>query len=753
MGPSLVLWGIALTVVVHLLEISLQMFVPTNADSVSVPFPDGALPVWLHWLLTRTALAMIAIGALLAARAGLRFEEVIEDSVAKAIEAADQAEESGSRLRSLCETTSDSVYCYSFDPPMRITLRADAQVRRSRDAVLVECNGVFARELKKNQPSEVIGTTMADLDSTKDEEAHARFIEAFIDSGYRLSNYEMVYRTLDGETSALSVNLTGIVEDGLLHRFWGVENNILDVRRTRVALYRRRMFQELLATISSKLVMTSFVHGDEAVRSSLEEVCGFIGGTRMSIAWVDWDNNAAELKYWWVGGENKVPPGDVSLAKFPFLGKCLINAETVVYSDLADWPENAATDVNSLHELGVISFLFLPVVIDGEVVAAVSLADDEETRHWTEQDVADLRVIAELFANYELRRLQREALDNALSGLKHATERLEAENVYLRNEIKLTNDFAEIVGESDALKRSLKMVEQVADTMTPVLILGETGTGKELIARALHEHSDRRDRPLVKVNCAALPANLIESELFGYEKGAFTSAESSKRGRFDLADGSTLFLDEIGEIPIELQAKLLRVLQEGEFERLGGHETTKVDVRIVAATNRDLSEAVAAGEFRSDLFYRINTFPIELPPLRERGSDIQLLAEHFAGQHAQRLGREVTAISANMMRELQAYSWPGNVRELDGVIQRALISSSGPVLELGQALSGADGLGIGAGRTVPPDLKSVEREHIVSVLNDCNWKISGTRGAASKLEVPPSTLRSKMKRLGIERPA
>ena len=345
---------------------------------------------------------------------------------------------------------------------------------------------------------------------------------------------------------------------------------------------------------------------------------------------------------------------------------------------------------------------------------------------------------------------QRRALDAALGSLQAATDRLEAENVYLRTEIKLSHDFEEIVGNSDALRRSLQMVEQVADTMTPVLILGETGTGKELIARALHEYSGRRHRPLVKVNCAALPASLIESELFGFEKGAFTSADAPKRGRFDLAHGSTLFLDEIGEIPVELQAKLLRVLQEGEFERLGGNKTITVDVRIIAATNRDLWTACEDGEFRSDLYYRINTFPIELPALRERGDDIRLLAEHFAKMHAQRLGRDITEISASMMRQLETYHWPGNVRELEGVIQRALISSSGTVLELGQSLAGrGDAI---LADTGAHNLSAVERDHITTILEECRWKIAGKTGAAAALDVPPSTLRSKMKKLGIQRP-
>ena len=260
----------------------------------------------------------------------------------------------------------------------------------------------------------------------------------------------------------------------------------------------------------------------------------------------------------------------------------------------------------------------------------------------------------------------------------------------------------------------------------------------------------------MKVNCAALPANLIENELFGHEKGAFSGADSRARGRFDLANGGTLFLDEIGDLPLDLQGKLLRVLQDGEFQRLGGIETIQVNVRIIAATNRRLQDAVDNGDFRADLFYRINTFPILLPPLRERNEDIPMLAEHFVSKHAPSLGKEVTGVSTAMMTQLMAYSWPGNVRELESVVQRALISANGPILKLAEPLH--EDLQFSAATTIgtvanPLDLRSAEREHIASILAQTDWKIAGESGAAAKLGLPPSTLRSKMKKLGIQRDA
>jgi transcriptional regulator with GAF, ATPase, and Fis domain len=368
----------------------------------------------------------------------------------------------------------------------------------------------------------------------------------------------------------------------------------------------------------------------------------------------------------------------------------------------------------------------------------------------------DVQVVSDLLASVVNRLNANKALAAALDELRLSRDRLQAENIYLRQEIRSTHGFNELVGESDVLIACLQQVAQVAATDTTVLILGETGTGKELIARAVHERSNRSDRALVKVNCAALPANLIESELFGHEKGAFTGADSRKRGRFDLADGGTLFLDEIGDLPLDLQGKLLRVLQEGEFERVGGSETIKVDVRILAATNRGLQDAVDHGDFRADLFYRINTFPITLPSLRERKSDIPILVEHFIAKHAQSLGRDIDGVSTLMMDHLQAFSWPGNVRELESVVQRALISSDEPVLRLAEALDA--GGSVASGETIgtvdnPLDLRAAEREHIAAILGQTEWKVAGPGGAAAVLGVPPSTLRSKMKKLGLQRPA
>jgi formate hydrogenlyase transcriptional activator len=342
------------------------------------------------------------------------------------------------------------------------------------------------------------------------------------------------------------------------------------------------------------------------------------------------------------------------------------------------------------------------------------------------------------------------AVENALAfdHIRELKEKLEKEKVYLEEEIKTQHNFEEIVGESPTVKRVLKEVETVAVTNSTVLIEGETGTGKELIARALHHLSPRRDRTFVKLNCAAIPTGLLESELFGHEKGAFTGAITQKVGRFELAHQGTLFLDEVGDIPPELQPKLLRVLQEQEFERLGGTRTIRVEVRLVAATNVDLAKRVTEGRFRSDLYYRLNVFPVLLPPLRERREDIPLLVRHFTQVFARRMGKRIEHIPAATLDVLVKYPWPGNIRELQNVIERAVILSPGP--ELHVALD--DFKPAAAPTEAPATLEDAEREHIRRVLQEANWVLAGPNGAAARLGMKRSTLQWKMKKLGISRP-
>jgi PAS domain S-box-containing protein len=342
-------------------------------------------------------------------------------------------------------------------------------------------------------------------------------------------------------------------------------------------------------------------------------------------------------------------------------------------------------------------------------------------------------------------------------------QRLEEQTAYLREEIDALRQFDRILGKSPALLSVLKEVGQVSVTNTTVLVLGETGTGKELIARAIHEGSRRRRAPLITLNCAAIPANLIESELFGHERGAFTGATHRRDGRFTLADGGTLFLDEVGELRLEMQGKLLRVLQEGEFEPVGSALTRKVDVRLIAATNRDLKAEIAAGRFREDLFYRLNVFPIRLPALRERGDDVVELATEFALRFAHDMGKELEPFDEMVKQRLCSYAWPGNIRELQNVIERAVITARSGRLDLDRALPESTRAGVETSPTITPaenddrirtadEMRDLERTNIVRALEACGWKVAGQQGAARRLGLNPSTLNSRMNALGIRRP-
>ncbi|MGD9578972.1 MAG: sigma-54 interaction domain-containing protein [Syntrophorhabdus sp.] len=380
------------------------------------------------------------------------------------------------------------------------------------------------------------------------------------------------------------------------------------------------------------------------------------------------------------------------------------------------------------------------------ILLAIEDVTEREEQKRNLQELIDKRS-AELIIAREEAEKGKEAAEKALVEIGKLKTQLELETAYLQEEIKLDYNHEKIVGQSDGLKYVLYKVEQIASSDTTVLVLGETGTGKELVARAVHNLSLRRSRPLVKVNCATLPANLIESELFGHEKGSFSGAQSRHLGRFEIANGATLFLDEIGELPFDLQAKLLRVIQDGEFERLGSSHTIKVDVRIIAATNRNLEAEVRKGSFREDLWYRLNIFPITMPPLRDRLDDIPLLVDCYVEKITKRMGKSITHISASVMRELQEYGWPGNIRELENVLERAVINSSGPKLHLADRLKNPTRY-LSTGTET---LETIERNHILRVLEETNWKVSGQNSAAKILGLDRSTLRARMVKLNIHK--
>ena len=413
-----------------------------------------------------------------------------------------------------------------------------------------------------------------------------------------------------------------------------------------------------------------------------------------------------------------------------FFEKDLVEKSSI--SDIARW----------ILESGVKSFCSVPLLAHNRPLGALNIGRRHDAG-FTPEEVELLSQVAQQIAL---------AVENALAykQIAQLKDKLAEEKLYLEEEIQTEYNFEEIIGDSPALRAVLKEVRVVGPTDSTVLILGETGTGKELIARALHNCSDRRDRTLVKLNCAAIPTGLLESELFGHERGAFTGAIATKVGRFELADRGTIFLDEVGEIPLELQVKLLRVLQEQEFERLGSTKTVRVNVRVIAATNRDLVQMVEDQTFRNDLFYRLKVFPINVPPLRERPDDIPLLVRHFAQKFAQRMKKRIETVPSEAMKALQNYSWPGNVRELENFVERAVILTHGPDLYVSSAeLKRASSHSENTGTTT---LEQADRDHILKVLHETHWVIGGASGAATKLGMKRTTLQSKMQKLGIARP-
>lgn len=403
---------------------------------------------------------------------------------------------------------------------------------------------------------------------------------------------------------------------------------------------------------------------------------------------------------------------------------------------------------NFEDEDGVEGYFGVPILSEGnECIGHIAIFNDTSLT-LSDEEIEILKLFSDRAAVEIERKVANQKLVAAVEEVESLKDRLEAENIYLQEEIKFEHNFHEIITQSERFRSVLSSSEQVAATDATVLILGESGTGKELLARAIHNISKRSSRPLVKVNCAVLPANLIESELFGHEKGAFTGAIAKKIGRFELADGGTLFLDEIGELPLELQAKILRALQEGEFDRLGSTNTTKVDVRVIAATNRDLQKEVDEGNFRADLFYRLNVFPIFSMPLRERREDIPLLTKHFVARFSAKIGKKVVSIPKRVINSLQGYHWPGNIRELENVIERSVILSNGRTLELGDWIPKT---GSAPFTSDFDTLEEFERKYIISVLQKTSWRVSGDKGAAKILGMKPTTLESRMKRLRIKR--
>jgi len=446
----------------------------------------------------------------------------------------------------------------------------------------------------------------------------------------------------------------------------------------------------------------------------------------------------------------------VSLADdYPGLIRHLKKKKRVHLADPDDFAFEAPAEVELFERTGIQLMVWEPFNSAGGSCGYLGLGSVDRERQWPDGTFTQLSLLGNIIADAIAHQRAHFDLEQAFNEIRELKEKLVVENETLRQEVEVLHADDELIGKSHVFRAAIYQAEQVAPTDSTVLLLGETGTGKGLIARRIHEQSGRSQRPMITVNCAALPSTLIESELFGHEKGAFTGAISQKIGRFELAHGGTIFLDEVGDLPTELQAKLLRVLQDQEFERLGSSTTRTVDVRVIAATNRDLDQLIEQGVFRADLYYRLGVFPIRAPALRERRGDIPLLVWFFISELQHRLGKSFDEVSARAMAVLTAYNWPGNIRELKNIIERAMILSSGSVLQLGDWFSSQHNVKVvsfrpheRAGETI----EEVERAHIEKVLAACDWKIRGQDGAAEHLGLKRTTLQSRMKKLGIERP-
>lgn len=498
---------------------------------------------------------------------------------------------------------------------------------------------------------------------------------------------------------------------------------------------RRRTVLEINNAIVTKLTR------DEVFRAICEALARVVSYDRIALSLHDVDTGSVRLvAYEGTFRTDYSPIGNIHDLDDSHVGWVFKEQRPLLRSDLEK--ERSFSSEDRAFNNGFRSLCALPLIIRGRSIGALTVAS-LTNRRYAPADADFLMEVANQIAI---------AVDNvrAHEQTEALKARFEAEAVYLQEEIKSEHNFEEIIGQSGPVRELLKQVEQVAPTEAAVLIRGETGTGKELLARAVHDRSRRKNRPLVKVNCGAIPSGLVESELFGHEKGAFTGATQRRIGRFELADGGTIFLDEVTELPVDTQVKLLRVLQEGDFERVGSSQTLKVNVRVIAATNRNLQEAVKSGIFRADLFYRLNVFPLQVPALRERPEDIPLLVNFFLSKFAKSLGKPVRGASQKSMESLSRYSWPGNIRELQNVIERAVVLAKGPVVQIDDAMLHADAPVDGPSGI--DTLENNERNHIMRALSETGWVIHGKKGAAEILGINPSTLRSRMEKLGIRKP-
>ena len=505
-------------------------------------------------------------------------------------------------------------------------------------------------------------------------------------------------------------------------------------------------YESLLSDLSSNLINIPFDEFDERINDSLKKIAEILGFDRLALHQFSEDQLELHLAHFYTKQDVKLPASQITSVDQPFFTEQMRKNQSICIESLEDIPPQASLEKEYLESQGVKSGFAFPLLVDDRSIGAITFTTVHLERCFPDELVSKLETIGNVIAATIERNQKEQSLHIAMSKITLLTDKLNQEiTLYQKNDLS-GYIHEDIVGESVLIQQILEQSRQVANTDSTVIILGETGTGKDVLANFIHQSSARNSHQMVTVNCAALPSALIESELFGREVGAYTGALTAQRGRFELANDSTIFLDEIGEMPLETQTKLLRVLENGTFEKLGSSKVIKVNVRVIAATNRDLTELIQERKFREDLYYRLNVFPIVIPPLRERPEDIPLLAWSFIKEFIQTMGRPVNSVSNDSMIALLTYSWPGNVRELRNVIERAMIKGRSTVLQIDPledttSLSGQD-----------QSMQSFERNHIIKVLKSTGWRVRGSGASAEILSMNPSTLESKMKKLGIVRP-
>jgi formate hydrogenlyase transcriptional activator len=501
----------------------------------------------------------------------------------------------------------------------------------------------------------------------------------------------------------------------------------------------------LIADLSSQFINLPANHIEEAIRTGLQRICQLLCLDRAMLLRIGPGETLVNPVGW--TAEDVVPFDRVAAnaEHFPWTIDRLLSGDTVCFATPDEVPNEV--DRRNYDLLGTQSSVYVPLTLGGHIGAIVGFNAVKAKRSWPPELIDRLTALANVFVQGVARQQRDEMLHAAIEEANRLKNQLQAENVFLRHEVRDRLGPIQIVGTSDALQRVLAQAEQVASTDSTVLLLGETGTGKELFASYIHSLSARSGRPMVRVNCAAIPATLVESELFGREKGAFTGALARQVGRFELADHSSIFLDEIGDLPVELQVKLLRVLEERKFERLGSPRPIAIDTRIICATHHSLEQRISENAFREDLYYRLNVFPIRVPPLRERLEDIPTLVYKLVEEFSKNFGKRIDVIERESLAALQQYTWPGNIRELRNVVERAMIVTTSRRLTIAAPEAAS------AARPVSsPKLADVEREHILAVLKSCGWRIRGTGGAANRLGMKPTTLETRMAKLGLKRP-